>query len=83
MNRNLPLVPYCYNLSKIQVKVVNLSDENGGQSLVEGGPIHVNGGPHGKHKSGDAFVHTIVFFQALESDGQGGRTEGNKAGHVS
>lgn len=77
------LVPDRNNLSKVQIKVVNLSDENGSQSLVEGGPVHVNGGPHREHESGDAFVHTVVLFQALEGDGQGGRAEDSNTGHVS
>lgn len=63
------LIPDCNDLSKVQLKVVNLSDENGSQSLIEGGPIHVDGGPHWEHESGDTFVHTVVLFQALEGDG--------------
>lgn len=77
------IVPDCNNLSKVQLKVVNLSDENGSQSLIEGGPIHINGGPYWKHESGDTFVHAVVLFQTLEGDGQGGRTENSKTGHVS
>lgn len=78
-----PPVPYCNNLSKVQVKVVNLSDEDGSQSLIEGGPVHVDGGPHGEHEPGDAFVHPVVLFETFESDGEGGRAEDSKTGHVS
>ena len=63
------LVPDCNNLSKVQFEVVNLSNENGSQGLIEGGPIHVDGGPHREHESGNAFVYAIVLFQALEGDG--------------
>ena len=69
MSYRMFLVPDCNNLSKVQVEVVNLSNENGSQSLIEGSPIHVNGGPYWEHESGDTFVHAIVLFQALEGDG--------------
>lgn len=69
MSCRIFLVPDCNNLSKVQFKVVNLSNENGSQSLIEGGPIHVDGGPYREHESGNAFVHAIVLFQALEGDG--------------
>lgn len=77
------LVPDRDNLSEVQVEVVDLGDEDGSQSLVEGGPVHVNGGSHREHEPGDALVHAVVLFQALEGDGQGGRTGDRNTGHVS
>lgn len=61
------------NLAKVQVQVVNLSNENGSHCFVEGGAIHVDGGTHGKDETCHSFVHVVVFFETSESDGKGSR----------
>lgn len=66
------------DLAKIQLIVVDLGDEDGCHSFVEGGAIHVDGSAHGEHKAGNAPVDVVVFQQALEGDGQSGRAVGRE-----
>lgn len=49
------------DLSKVEFIVVHLGYKNGRHSLVEGGPVHVDGGPHRQHKADDASVNVVVF----------------------
>ena len=60
------------DLSKVEVHVVDLGDEDGRHSLVEGGAVHVDGGPHGEDEARHPLVHAVVLLQTAEGDGQGG-----------
>lgn len=62
--------PYCDDLPKVEFVVVDLCNEDGSEGLIQSGAIHVNGSSHGQNKPRDASVHTVVFFQAPEGDGQ-------------
>lgn len=62
--------PYCDDLPKVEFIVVDLCNEDGSEGLIQSGAIHVNGSSHGQNKPRDASVHTVVFFQAPEGDGQ-------------
>lgn len=67
------MLPDGENLAKVQVQVINLSNENGSHSFVEGGAIHVDGGAHGKDETCHSFVHVVVFFETSKGDGKGSR----------
>lgn len=62
------------DLTKVHLHVVDLSNKDGRQSLVECRPIHVNGGANRQNKSGDSLVNSVVLLQTLEGDGECGRT---------
>ena len=63
-------------LTHIQSVVVQLGDEDGSHSLVEGRAVHVDGGPDGQDKARYPLVDAVVFFGTAEGDGQGGRARG-------
>ena len=65
-------VPDGDDLAEVQLIVVDLGNEDGGHSLVERCPVHVDGGAHGQHKAGNPPVNVVVFQQALEGVGQCG-----------
>lgn len=65
--------PDCGDLAQIELIVVDLSNKDGCQGLIECCAIHVDGGPHRQHEPGDAAIHTQAFLQAAESDRQGCR----------
>lgn len=75
---NIIVSPDCGDLTKVQLIVVDLSNKDGCQGLIERGAIHVDGGPHRQHESGDAAVHTQALLQASESDRQSCRAEGRE-----
>lgn len=62
------------DLTKVHLHVVDLSDEEGRQSLVQSRPVHVNGGSNRQDKSCDSLVDSVVLLQTFEGDGEGGRT---------
>lgn len=68
-------IPDGENLSKVEVKIVNLSNKDGCQGFVQSSAVHVYGGANREHKAGHTLVHLVVFLQAFKSDGQRGRTE--------
>lgn len=65
--------PDCGDLAQVELIVVDLSDKDGCQGLVECSAIHVDSSPHRQHEPGDASVHTQALLQAAESDRQGCR----------
>ena len=73
-------VPYGDQLSKVQLVVVDLGDEDGGHGLVERRAVHVDGGAHRQHEAGDLAVHVAVLQQTLHGDGQSGRAEERTGG---
>lgn len=58
------------DLSSVQLRVVELSDENGGDALENGRSVHVDCSPDGEDEPTDAFVHTVVFLHTLYHGGQ-------------
>lgn len=62
------------DLSGVQLSIVELSDEDSGDALEYGRPIHVNGGPDGKDEAADAFVHTVVLLDTFYHGGKSCRT---------
>lgn len=60
-------------LTKVQLVVVDLSDEDGRHGLVERRAVHVDGGTHGQDEAGDLPFHVAVLQQTLHGDGQRGR----------
>lgn len=62
-------VPYGENLPKVEVKVIDLSDEDGREGFVQSRSIHVYGRADRKHKAGHSLVHLVVFLQAFKGDG--------------
>lgn len=63
------------DLTKVQLIVVDLSDENGRHGLVECSSVHVDGGTDRKHKAYDSPVDVVVLQEALKGDGQRGWAE--------
>ena len=66
-------LPDSNNLPKVQLVVVDLSDEDGRHGLVECRSVHVNGGSHRQYKAYDAPDEVVVLQEALEGDRQCGR----------
>lgn len=66
-------VPDCDDLAKVQLVVVDLSDEDGRHSLVERRAVHVYGCTHRQHEADDAPVDVIILQEALKGDRQRGR----------
>lgn len=62
-------VPDGENLPEVEVKVIDLSNENGGEGFVQSSPIHVYGCADRKHEAGHPLVHLVVFLQAFKGDG--------------
>lgn len=62
------------DLSGVQLGVVELSDEDSGDALENGRPVHVNGGPDGKDEAADAFVHAVVLLHTFDHGGKSCRT---------
>lgn len=73
-------IPDGENLSKVKVIIIDLSDKDGCQGLIQSCAIHVYGGADREHETGHALVHLVVFLQAFKSDGQCGRTWGREGG---
>lgn len=63
-------LPYGDQLSKVQLVLVDLGDEDSRHSLVQSRAVHVDGGTHGEHEASDLTVHVTVLQQTLHSDGQ-------------
>lgn len=68
-------VPDGDQLAKVQLVVVDLSDEDGRHSLVQRRAVHVDGGPHGEDEASDLPLDVTVLQQTLHGDGQRGRAE--------
>lgn len=62
-------------LAKVQLIVINLSNENSRHRLVKRCAVHIDGGAHREDESGDLPVNIAVFQQTLHGDGQRGRAE--------
>lgn len=67
-------LPDSNDLTKVHLHVVDLSNKDGRQSLVESRTIHVNGGANRQNKSCDSLVDSVVLLQTLEGDRECGRT---------
>lgn len=61
------------DLSKVELIIIHLGDEDGCHGLVQGGAVHIDGGPDGQHEADDASVDVVVLKEALEGDRQSGR----------
>lgn len=55
-------IPNSKNLAKVQVHVVDLSDEDGRYGFVKSGAIHVNCGSYREDEASHSFVHMVVFL---------------------
>lgn len=64
-------LPYSYNLSQVQVVIVNLSNEDSSNSFIQGSAIHIDGCTDRKNKSCHSSVYPIVFQKTLKGDGEG------------
>lgn len=71
-NLSRPL-PDCDDLSKVELIIIHLGNEDGRHGFVQCGAVHVNGGPHRKYKTDDASINVVVLQEALEGDRQSGR----------
>lgn len=67
------------DLPAVQLGVVELRDEDGGDALENGRAVHVHRGPDGEDEAADALVHAVVLLHALDHRGQrcraGGRAQ--------
>lgn len=68
----LNFLPDSDDLTKVHLHVVDLSDEDGCQRLIQSCPVHVDGGAHGQHEACDSLVDFVVFLQTFEGDREGG-----------
>lgn len=66
------------DLTKVELVVVYLGDENRSHGLVERCAVHVDGGADRQHEADDASVDVVVLKEALEGDRQSGRTATGK-----
>lgn len=62
------------DLSSVQLSIVELSDEDSGDALEYGRPVHVDSGSDGKDEAADAFVHTVVLLNTFYQRGKSCRT---------
>lgn len=53
------------DLSTVQLSIVELSNEDSGNALEYGRPIHVDSGPDRKDEAADAFVHAVVLLHTF------------------
>lgn len=58
------------DLPAVQLDVVELSDEDGGDALEYGRAVHVHRGPDGEDEAADALVHAVVLLDALYHGGK-------------
>lgn len=58
------------DLSGVQLVVVELSDEDGGDALEDGRPVHVDRGADGEDEAADTFVHTVVLLTTFYHGGK-------------
>lgn len=65
-------LPNCDDLTKVHLHIVDLSDENGCQGLIERRPVHVNSGANRQYETCDSFVDSVVLLQAFEGNREGG-----------
>ena len=77
-----PSLPDGEDLSKVEVHVVDLGDEDGRHGLVEGGAVHVDGGPHWEDEARHPLVHAVVLLQTAEGNGQGASAGGREGERV-
>lgn len=63
------------DLPSVKVCAVELGDEDGSDTLEDGGPIHVDSGTDGQNEAADTLVHAIVLLHTLYHGGQGRRAE--------
>ena len=78
LNHYTLLLPYCEDLTKVHLHIVNLSNKDGRQCFIQSGSVHVDGGAHRQHEARDSLIDLVVLLQTLEGDGQRGRAEGRK-----
>ena len=57
-------------VARVELDVVHLGDEDGGDGDEDGGAVHVDGGADRQHELGDPLVHLVVDPHAAEGDGQ-------------
>lgn len=58
------------DLPAVQLDVVELSYEDGGDALEYGRAVHVHRGPDGEDEAADALVHAVVLLDALYHGGK-------------
>ena len=72
------------DLANAGVHVLHLGDEDGGHGLVQGRPVHVDGGADGEDEPGDPGVDAVLLLEAVHGDGErggaGGRAPGSHDG---
>ena len=51
----------CDDLADVGADSVTLGDEESGHCLVQGRPVHVDGGADGEDKPGDAGIHIVLI----------------------
>lgn len=66
------------DLASVELVVVQLGDEDSGNALKDGRPVHVDSRPNGEDEAADPLVHTVVLLHALHHGRQGSRAERTK-----
>lgn len=56
----------CEDLPRVELDVVELSNEDSCHALEDGSSVHVHRGPDGKDKPADPFVNAVVLLDALD-----------------
>ncbi len=64
-----------------QIDVVNLREEDGDQTVIDGVAAHVNGGPQRQHEGGGRVGHFQIMLAGLHVDRQGRHGRGGGEGH--
>lgn len=62
----------CEDLPRVEVHIVQLSNEHSCHALENSSSIHVDSGPNGKDKPADPLVHPVVLLNALHHGWEGG-----------
>jgi len=68
------------DLDEVKGRVVQLSNENRGNTLEESSTVHVNRCPDGQDEAADVLGYSVIFLHTLHHEGQSGRAgkTGNK-----
>lgn len=58
------------DLTRVEMDTIHLGNEDGCHSLIQSSSVHVDGGSHREHKTGDSLVNPQVLLQAPEGNGK-------------
>lgn len=68
------IIPDGHNLARVKVDAVHLGNKDGCHSLIEGSPVHVDGGADGEDETGHSLINAQVLLKATEGDWQSSST---------